>query len=642
MLWRFPWTSRRCARIRALPRLHSSSLAGLPLPSPAPASAPARPSIRRAHTTSSRENRRRIRRFPGINKPLLTPDVVRSTLSSCPSDLIALRFFLWCAEQPDYFHDRGSFDRMASVVARLGDRYGTVSRVVGELESIGCAIKPRTFLLLLRIYWHGGLYESVLETFEEMGRFGFAPNTFARNILMDVLFKIGRVDVALEVLKQTQVPNFLSFNIALCNLCKVDDLGKIRDVVRSMLKNGFYPNVATLEMVLNAFVKKCRLVEATQVLTLMITGGAAVSVNAWSMLINGFCRLQRFDMAVHLLEKMGESGCTPNVVTYTTLIKGFMESEMVNCALKILSVMDLSERNLVPDSYTICSLLTTLCRLRKFSLMRKIVIGLDIEADLVLYNSLLSYYCKAGKPSLAVDLYDHMIDSGFTPDKYSFVGLLTGLCGAKRIGEAINVYNGIIRRGSDLDAHVHTTIINGLIKAGKCHQAIRFFRKAMEEKYEVDVVSYTVAIRGLFRGGRGHEVTALYDEMKGVGISPNTQVYNMMVSGFCKDKDAKMVTQILREMVDGRIVLSCNSYSRICSFLSRSSSSHLAFGLLIEMQDLGLFPAEEIVLCGHRLAQDACLGGDGHSPVPSSLSESNLSLDASCSEDMSDMAVSVG
>ncbi|KAF8025289.1 hypothetical protein BT93_F2202 [Corymbia citriodora subsp. variegata] len=669
MLWRFPWTSRRCPRIHALPRLRFLSLVGLPLPSPA------QPFICRVHTSSSRENRRRIGRFPGKDKPLLTPDVVCSTISRCPSDLIALRFFLWCAAQPDYFHDRRSFDHMVSVVARLGDRYGTVSCIVGELESIGCAIKAQTFLLLLRIYWHGGMYELVPETFEQMGRFGFTPNTFTCNILMDVLFKIGRVDVALEVLTQTQVPNFLSFNIALCNLCKVDEPDKIRSVIRSMLKNGFYPNIATLEMVLNAFVKKCRLVEATQVLTLMITMGGAVSVNAWSILINGFCRLQRFDMAVYLLEKMGESGCTPNVVTYTTLIKGFMESQMVNCALKILSVMEsrggapdlvlcnvlidrfckigqfddalcifisLSERNLVPDSYTICSLLRTLCRSREFSLMRELVIGLDIEADLVLFNSLLSYYCKAGKPSLAVDLYDDMINCGFTPDKYSFVGLLSGLCGAERIGEAINVYNGIIRTVSDIDAHVHTTIISGLIKVGKCHQAIRFFRKAIEEKYEVDIVSYTVAIRGLFRGGRGHEVAALYDEMKGVGISPDTQLYNMMVSGFCKDKDAKMVIQILRKMVDGRIVLSCNNFNRICSFLSRSRSSHWAFGLLIEMQDLGLLPAEEIALCSHRIGQDACIGGDIHSPVPLGLSESSLSLDASCSEDMSDMAVSVG
>ncbi|KAI6689779.1 hypothetical protein NL676_026607 [Syzygium grande] len=571
MLWRFRWTSRRCARIHALRSLPFSSLVDLPLPSPAQSS------VRAARASSSGENRRPIRQVSGKNRPLLTPDVVCSALSSCPSDLIALRFFMWCAEQPGYFHDRRSFDRMVGVVARLGDRHGSVSCIVGELQSIGCAIKAQTLLLLLRIYWRGGLYESVLEAFEQMGRFGFTPNTFARNVLMDVLFKIGRVDVALEVLKRTHVPNFLSFNIALCNLCKVDEPGKIRDVARSMLKNGFYPNIATLEMVLNAFVKKSRLVEATQVLTLMITMGGAVSVNAWSMLINGFCRLQRFDMAGYLLEKMGESGCTPNVVTYTTLIKGFMESQMVNRAVKILSVMEskgnapdlvlcnvlidcfckngrfddalcifisLSERNLVPDSYTICSLLTTLCHSRRFSLMPVLVNGLDIEADLVLYNSLLSYFCEAGLPSLAVDLYDVMIDSGFTPDKYSFVGLLSGLCGARRIDAALNVYNGIVRSGSDLDAHVHTTIINGLIKVGKCHQAIRFFRKAVEEKYEVDVVSYTVAIRGLFRGGRGHEVTALYDEMKGVGISPDTQVYNMMVSGFCKDKDAKMVTQV--------------------------------------------------------------------------------------------------
>ncbi|CAK7355002.1 unnamed protein product [Dovyalis caffra] len=123
---------------------------------------------------------------------------------------------------------------MVSVVSGLGERYMTVKAIVRELESVGFFVKARTFLLLLRIYWHGGMYSMVFEVLEEMGRFGFKPNAFARNVLMDVLFKIGRVDVGIKVLKGTQLPNFLSLNIGLCNLYKLNDLVNVKNVTRMM------------------------------------------------------------------------------------------------------------------------------------------------------------------------------------------------------------------------------------------------------------------------------------------------------------------------------------------------------------------------------------------------------------------------
>ena len=243
-----------------------------------------------------------IQLFPEKNKLFLTHHIVHSTLLNCPSDLIALSFFLWCAKQPNYFHNTKAFDHMVDVVNRLMHRYETVGGVVRGLESIGCLTKAQTFLLLLRIYWRGGMYHMVFEAFDQMGCYGFSPNTFARNVIMDVLFKIGRVDVAIKVLKETQLPNFLTFNIALCNLCKLNDLVRVREVFTMMLGMGYYPNVETFEMVLNCFCKLNKLVEAYRVLGPMITLGIPISVNVWSILIDGICRLRRIDIVCSLLD----------------------------------------------------------------------------------------------------------------------------------------------------------------------------------------------------------------------------------------------------------------------------------------------------------------------------------------------------
>ncbi|KAK4259718.1 hypothetical protein QN277_006022 [Acacia crassicarpa] len=535
--------------------------------------------------------------FPQKGKHLLNGQIICSTLSRCPSDLISLSFFMWCARQPNYFHDVATFDCMVDVVRRLTEQYKTVKGIVLELETVGCVMKAKVFLLLLRIYWHGGMYDMVFELYEQMISCGFTPNTFVRNVVIDVLFKIGQTGKALKVLKENQAPNFLTYNIALLHLSKLNDVAMISDILKVMLRRQYYPNARTFEILLKCFCKMNRFAEAYQVLGLMISFGITMSSKIWTILINGFCKHHRLVVASNLLKKMIETECSPNVVTYTTLFKAFMESKMIADAFGFLDTMvcrgqnpdiilynvlidclakagmyqdaidvylSLLKQNIAPDSYTFSSLLSPICLSRKFNLLSKIVSGHVADADIMFCNALLSSFCKAGFPSLSVELYNYMVDRGFSPDKYTFSALLSGLCGARRIAEALNVYRGIVMSFNDVDAHIHTVLIDGLIKIGKYHTAIKMFKNAIKEKYPLDSVSYTVGMCGLIRGGRTQEACTLYDTMKGNGLTPNVLTCNMMLSAFCKEKDREMVNWMLQEMIDLRIELRDKSFLNLC------------------------------------------------------------------------------
>ncbi|XP_068335723.1 putative pentatricopeptide repeat-containing protein At1g16830 [Pyrus communis] len=606
---------------------------------------------------------------------ILNHQVVHSTLLKCSSDLIALRFFLWCAGQRNYFHNKIVIDHMVGVIKRMMEQYRTVQLIIRELESMGCVVKSQTFLLLLRIYWRGEMYTMVFEAFELMGTYGFIPNTFARNIIIDALFKIGHGDLAIKFVKETRRPNFLTYNIALCNLCNLKDLCHIRDVLRMMLWQGYHPKVETFEMILSCFCKMDNIVEAHQVLGLLITLGNVVSVNVWSMLMNGFCRLQRPDAAGQLLEKMVETGSSPSIVTYTTLIRGFLKSNMVSEAFNILNIIEskgyapdlvlcnvlidsfakagrcddaidvfvsMRSRNLAPDSCTVSSLLSTICLSRRFHLLPKLVRGIVIEADLLLCNSLLCYFCKAGFPSLAVKYYNDMLDRGLIPDKYTFVGLVDGLCKARRVDEAVDVYHGILRSFPGQDAYIHTVVMDGLIKVGKFNAAIRVFRKAVAEGFTLDVVAYTVAIIGLFMGGRAGEAWSLYRQMKEVSLAPTAHTYNVMVSGFVKERDLNMVNLMLQEMIEAKVELGSNTFLRLSKFLCRPYHSDSVIELWIEMRSLGLISSKVV----QELLSDEVAEGvkvdDGLVAFLGVSSETGLSVETSGSEDVYDVAASMG
>ncbi|KAL2316517.1 hypothetical protein Fmac_030393 [Flemingia macrophylla] len=602
------------------------------------------------------------------------------TLSRCPSDLIALSFFLWSAQRRR--PNTVALDDMVTVLRRLTERYNTVPGILSELESIGCGCltNPKSQLVLLRIYWRAGMYTLLFEAYHHMqAAYAFVPDTFARNLLMDVLFRIGKPHVAvaasLSLFNHSHPPNFFTLNIALLHLSNLNHLPHITRILRLMLRAGYSPPPLTFHTIINSFCKINAFPQAYQLLALMTALGINLSVYIWTILIHNYCKSGCLHIATRLFHNMLLAGCSPNVVTYTTLLKALMQSNMVTRAFRLFSVMlsagqipdlhlcnvlidclskagrcqdaiqvflGLSERNLKPDSYTFTSLLTAICLSRMFYLLPELImVSRQIDADLVFCNALLSSLTKAELPALAVRFYDHMIDEGFVPDKYTFSGLLSALCAARRFDEAVNVYRGLVMSYHHTDAHIHTVIAGELTKAGKYHEAASVFKFAVMNKYPLDNVAYTVGICALLRGGRTLEACTLYDQMKDNGLKPGVHTCNMILFAFCKERDLQMIKQILQEMVDLRIQLSDKNFFNLCKYACRSDLYRSALKLLAEMRDLRLLSAKAL----HALNFDRHAEGGvqaKHEHQAEANTEWNQILDSSSSEDLSDVAASVG
>ncbi|CAL9204184.1 unnamed protein product [Musa hybrid cultivar] len=560
---------------------------------------------------------------PDSSRLQLCPEIVESTVSSCPSDTIALSFFLWCARQPNYFHDSCSFDRMIPVVLRLTDRFGSVREIVREQQAVGCSVKAQTFMVLIRVYWRGNFYGRALEAFDEMIKQNYVPNTYARNMVLDILFKVHYFDMALKFFRDTRFPNFISYNIVLSNLCKSSDWLGARDVIREMVKKGFHLNTGSFSVVLDCFCKAGRLMELLQLLALMIVSGKQLTVAIWTILIESLCQAGQVDRASTLLGKMVEHGCSPTVMTYTSLIRGLFQAQKFNEVSMLLETMIsnkcspdlvfynvlidcfskarrfddaidvflcLGDSRLHPDAYTMSSLICTLCSSGKLRLLPKLIAGSDVTADLVACNSLINALCKAGFPFQAVEAFVNMVNRGFSPDDYSYAGLLNGLCMSGSIENAVNVYNAIVVNNPNVDAYVHTVILNGLVKRRKYHMAIRLFRKAALQNYCLDVVSYTIAINGLFRGHRFDEAWHLFEQMKHFDIVPNLYTYNVMLSGSCLARNMSAVKQLLKEMEIAGVDMDHTSFNVIICLLIKLHRYNSALLLCRRMCDLGMVP----------------------------------------------------
>ncbi|PKA50190.1 Putative pentatricopeptide repeat-containing protein [Apostasia shenzhenica] len=598
------------------------------------------------HSTSDRTNSpprtSKSRNFvkPDCCQLRLCPEIVDSTISNCPSDAIALSFFLWCARRPHYFHTPGSFDRIIPVVRRLSQRFGLVSGIIRHLEGIGCAIKPQTFLILLRVYWRAQMHRFALEVFDEMRRRSYQPSTFVRNVVLDIQFKTATFDAAMRFFRETLFPNFLTFNIVLRNLCKSGDWIRVRDLLREMVRKGFCLNEGTFTMALDCFCKSKRHQELLQLFAFMVVLGRRPSVIIWTILINSLCQIGRVHTACEHLRKMEESGCSPTLVTYTSLVKGLYEAQMYSEVYSIVDVMHsndcypdlvlynvvmyyllkhgvydvaidlllgLRERKMQPDSYTLSTLASALLSLGKISLLLDLTAGLNYRVDLVLYNSLISGYCRGGFPYEALELYNKMICRGLVPDSYSYVGLLSSLCMLGRTELAVGIYHTIVSSNPNVDAYVHAVILNGLVKNQEYHKAIKLFRKAVFENYHLDVVAYTIAIHGFIRCGRFEEANALFEQMNHFGPSPTIYTYNVMLCGFCKSRNWNRTKKLVRDMLITGVHMDCISMNAIAFLLIKLGRLDLACLLFKDLWVHGMMPEEAVLSKLFSSLHHACI-----------------------------------
>ncbi|PWZ55267.1 putative pentatricopeptide repeat-containing protein [Zea mays] len=555
---------------------------------------------------------------------LPTPQIVEAAVARCPSDGIALSFFLWCARRPGYFHPPSSFDRLLPAASRLASRLGTANKLIRELQALGVHVKPQTFLLLLRLYWRGGLYPIVLDLFYQMRLWGFQPNAFACNVVLDVQLRTGHLDAARHTLQYYPAPNYLTYAIVLTHLCRAGGWSGARSCFIEMLQLGFVPSAASLTAVFACCSKAGTMSELLQLFSFALVSGCNLTSAMWTCLITRLCREGRLEEACNMLAKMADSGSSPSVVTYTPLVRGLLRAGRHEKASELLgSMMSASCRpdivlynvlmdsmvkerrynealniymhilgsQIKPDAYTLSTLAQVLQFSQNMGLLHSLILSSDISLDLVACNSVLSSLCKSGFPSEAIQFYIDRIDTCTSPDSYTHVGLLDSLCQLGRVNHAIDVYHNIIASAPELNAYVHAAILRGLVRQGQSLAALRILREAVRKNYAVDSVCYTVVLHGLFRVHLVEEAFRLFDQMKNSGLAPNTCTYNVMLRGLCKTRDLHAVKQLLTEMECADAKMDSISFNTVAVLLIKSKRIDSAVALIRDMLNLGMKPS---------------------------------------------------
>jgi leucine-rich PPR motif-containing protein len=304
-----------------------------------------------------------------------------------------------------------------------------------------------------------------------------------------------------------------------------------------------------------------------------------------------------FDQAEHFMKTHDQ--IAPKTRMWDSLIQGLCIKQ--NNPEKALSVLQFCLRNngIVPSSFTFCSLI--------FGFSSQGDMGRAIEVaelmtdenvgypfDNFVCTSLISGFCKIGKPELAVGFFENAVSSGaLRPNVVTYTALVSALCKLGRVNEVGDLVCRMEKEGLGMafDVVFYSSWICGYVAEGILMEVFRKKKEMFERGINPDTVSYTILIDGFSKLGDVEKAVGFLNEMRKDGLQPNLVTYTAIMLGFCKRGKLEEAFSIFKMVEDLGIVVDEFMYATLINGLCRRGEFDRVFQMLDEMEKRGISPS---------------------------------------------------
>ena len=274
------------------------------------------------------------------------------------------------------------------------------------------------------------------------------------------------------------------------------------------------PSLSFYNLLLRSAIQHNRPNLVTWLYTDMIAARVTPQTYTFNLLIQSLCDSRAFDHALQLFDKMSEKGCHPNEFTLGILVRGLCRAGRVKQALELVN-NSYSNSNGNDNNSS--------CRI----------------ANRVVYNTLVSAFCREELNDEAEKLVERMSEVGLLPDVVTFNSRISALCRAGKVLEASRIF-----RDMQMDVELglprpnvvtYNLMLKGFCKRGMIEDARGLVETMKKAGNFVSLESYNIWLLGLLRNGELLEARLVLDEMAAKGIEPNAYTYNIMVDGLCRN-----------------------------------------------------------------------------------------------------------
>ncbi|KAM2638032.1 hypothetical protein EV1_022457 [Malus domestica] len=207
-------------------------------------------------------------------------------------------------------------------------------------------------------------------------------------------------------------------------------------------------------------------------------------------------------------------------------------------------------------------------------------------------SSVISGFCKIGKPEIAVKFLENTVDSGaLEPNIVTYAALVAALCKLGRVNEVCDLVCRIEKQGLALDVVLFSSWICGYILDGVLMEVFDKNKQMVDKGIRSDTISHTIMICGFSKLGDVEKVLGFVIKMRKGGLEPNLITYTAIMSGFCKKGKMEEAFAIFKMVEDLGIEVDEFIYATLIHGSCIIGDLDGVFDLLHEMVKRGINPS---------------------------------------------------
>ncbi|KAL9238366.1 hypothetical protein vseg_012796 [Gypsophila vaccaria] len=328
-------------------------------------------------------------------------------------------------------------------------------------------------------------------------------------------------------------PDEFSYPFVVRSCRGVVDVKFGRKVHGCLVKLGFDSNESVVDELVEFYDELGEFENARKVFHEMPERG----LDRWNSVIIDCLRNGKADESFVMFNQMMEDNVKPNSVCVINLLRGSVELKSLKLGLFVHGVIVVS--GLSGDVDVGTALLTMYSKLGS---LRNTVLVFEqmVVKDTVVWNLMISAYCRYGHPRTSVDYLRKMIGEGMRMDLFTALAVIPsiGRLNSPRWGR--EVHGHCIRNGLDCEVPVQNSLIDMYSKCG----SVEAGRKVFELVSEKTVVSWSAIIRGYVNHAQYFEALSLFAQMKSDGFTVDSAIIVSILPACVKASALELVKYI--------------------------------------------------------------------------------------------------
>ncbi|KAL2346621.1 hypothetical protein Fmac_000621 [Flemingia macrophylla] len=418
--------------------------------------------------------------------------------------------------------------------------------------------------VMIKAYVDASLHDQALLLFSQFHRTGLRPDHVTLLTLMRVAKTEGLLQRHLNQLRAYATKLFpsddssdvIAWNKTLSQFLSKGEAWEAVDCFADMIKSRVACDSLTFVVMLSVVASLNCLQLGRQIHGVVVRSGLDGIVHVGNSLVNMYVKVGSVSRAIMVFRQMDQV----DLISWNTVISGCALSGLEECSAGLF--VDLLRGGLLPDQFTIASVLRACSSLQDGYYLAKQIHACAIKAGVVLdsfvstalidvysksgnmeeaeflfvnqdgfdlasWNAMMHGYIVSGVFPKALRLYILIHESGERADQITLANAAKAAGGLVGLQQGKQIHAVVVKRGFNLDLFVISGVLDMYLKCGEMESASSVF----SEIPSPDDVAWTTMISGRVENGQEEGALSTYHQMRLSRVRPDEYTFATLIKG---------------------------------------------------------------------------------------------------------------